>query len=98
MTKWPVQEQTHRTAQKHTEHQEQQTFRMNYFFVFFGYLLFLFLFIIYYLLNDFLQEMVFDFHSNQLCQMSVSGSSCNTLVVLTIFITVIFRAILPWCP
>jgi len=35
MTKWPVQKQTHRTAQKHAEHQDATYIQNKLFFVFF---------------------------------------------------------------
>jgi len=47
MAKWPVEKPTHRTTQKHVEHQD--TTDINYFFVVFGFS-FLISFIIYILI------------------------------------------------
>ena len=53
MTKWPVQKQAHRTAQKHTEHQDA-TDTQNILFCVFRIVPFLFLlFIINYVMNDY---------------------------------------------
>jgi len=48
MTKWPVQKQTHRTTQKHVEHQDTTDIqkKKTHLFVFFGFLFFV-------LLNEF---------------------------------------------
>ena len=41
MTKWPVQQQTHRTTQNHVEHQDTINIQKNY-FIFSDFILFLF--------------------------------------------------------
>ena len=35
MTKWPVQKQTHRTSQKHAEHQDARIFLVLFLFMIF---------------------------------------------------------------
>jgi len=51
MTKWPVQKLTHKTTQKHLQH--QQTFGKNYIFVFFCFLFLFIFFFLYNFLNEF---------------------------------------------
>ena len=43
MTKWPVQKQTHGTAQKHVEHRDATDIKHKLFFVFSGFYGFLFI-------------------------------------------------------
>jgi len=40
MTKWPVQNQTHRTIQKHAEHQDEKDIQNKLCFMFFGFFYF----------------------------------------------------------
>jgi len=43
MTIWPVQKLTQKTTQKHIQHQDATDIKKKYFFVFFGFLFFIFL-------------------------------------------------------
>jgi len=62
MTKWPVQNQTHITAQKHAEYQDATDIqKKKTIFVNFG---FLFLFLNFLFLKRFLQEMLSYRHGN----------------------------------